>query len=248
MDQHSSAGRFQLIPVLDVAHGLVVRAYRGYRESYRPWVDSVWGCHAEPCWWLQRLDAENRFTHIYVADLDALEGGARQWDVLRHVACSRLRLWYEGALHDVQEVREVAHCLEQLALVEWHLVIGLETWQSPKELRHIGDYVSAERIVFSLDVRKGQPMANAAWDGDLGRIAEQVWECGVRRMILLDLDQVGTGCGNWSSPLVRRLLATNPDWKLFPGGGIRSEEDLIELDRLGCAGALVGTALHTGRI
>jgi uncharacterized protein related to proFAR isomerase len=44
---------------------------------------------------------------------------------------------------------------------------------------------------------------------------------------------------------VRRRL---PRLRLLAGGGIAGAEDLARLAAAGCDGALVATALHTGRI
>ncbi len=35
---------------------------------------------------------------------------------------------------------------------------------------------------------------------------------------------------------------------MFTGGGVRGIDDLQQLARIGCAGALVATAIHEGRL
>ena len=71
-----------VIPVLDVWRGQVVHAVRGERERYRP-VASALCASSEPAVVAQRLLDYSGARCLYVADLDALLGGAVQAEVLR---------------------------------------------------------------------------------------------------------------------------------------------------------------------
>src|SRR5437868_13909584 len=77
----------EIIPVLDLAQGVAVHARAGERARFQP-VRSVLSpdCAGDPLALIrgfrERLGAER----CYVADLDAIEGGAVQSTVLRRLA------------------------------------------------------------------------------------------------------------------------------------------------------------------
>ncbi len=67
-------------------------------------------------------------------------------------------------------------------------------------------------------------------------------------MLVLDLARVGTGQGTGTGQLLSRLRAAYPALELSVGGGISGIEELIAVQKAGAAAALVGSALHDGRI
>jgi phosphoribosylformimino-5-aminoimidazole carboxamide ribotide isomerase len=66
-------------------------------------------------------------------------------------------------------------------------------------------------------------------------------------VIVLDLARVGSGAGP-DLRLLERLRRTVPGVTLLAGGGVRGADDLDRLADVGCDGALVGTALLSGRL
>jgi phosphoribosylformimino-5-aminoimidazole carboxamide ribotide isomerase len=70
----------------------------------------------------------------------------------------------------------------------------------------------------------------------------------VRRLIVLDLAQVGTGTGTGTEELCRRLGEMYPDVEIIAGGGVRDEKDLDRLAQCGVKAALVASALHDGKV
>jgi phosphoribosylformimino-5-aminoimidazole carboxamide ribotide isomerase len=77
-------------------------------------------------------------------------------------------------------------------------------------------------------------------------VAVRFDSAGVSEILLLSLDRVGTAAGPDCSTLSRVLPRIAAP--VLVGGGIRSVEDIYLLRELGCAGVLIATALHTGRI
>ena len=69
---------------------------------------------------------------------------------------------------------------------------------------------------------------------------------GVSQMIVLDLLRVGSGEGVNVDFLKKVIAEVGID--VYVGGGVRDINDLVELKNLGVSGALVATALHTGKI
>jgi phosphoribosylformimino-5-aminoimidazole carboxamide ribotide isomerase len=111
--------------------------------------------------------------------------------------------------------------------------------------------IGADRTILSLDLVHGRPrMATPrAWKSDDPiEIAHQAIEQGARRLLLLDLARVGTGRGLGTSRLLSRIRTDHPEVQVSAGGGIAGIADVLELKVSGASAALVGTALHDGRI
>ncbi len=51
-----------------------------------------------------------------------------------------------------------------------------------------------------------------------------------------------------STELYQSLIISFPSLKLVASGGVSSLQDLEELDRIGCSGAIVGKAIYENRI
>ena len=69
---------------------------------------------------------------------------------------------------------------------------------------------------------------------------------GVSQIIVLDLARVGSGEGV-NLDFLKRVIA-EVGVEVYVGGGVRDINDLIELKELGVSGALIATALHSGKI
>ena len=67
----------QIIPVIDVRHGLAVRAVRGDRSNYRPIVTPL-SASADPVDVVRGYMRLFPFKALYVADLDGIEGRGRK--------------------------------------------------------------------------------------------------------------------------------------------------------------------------
>ena len=67
------------------------------------------------------------------------------------------------------------------------------------------------------------------------------------RLIVMNIERVGGDAGPDFDRL-RAIRAIAGAHAVFAAGGLRDGRDLAEFKALGCAGALVATALHDGRL
>ena|SRR5436190_1669904 len=110
--------------------------------------------------------------------------------------------------------------------------------------------IAADRLVFSLDLRNGEPVtAGEVW-GAVGvqGIVERVVQDGARQMIVLDLGRVGTRRGTGTVALCANLVRRHPGLSVYAGGGIRDQTDIEHLANAGVAGVLVSSAIHDGTL
>ncbi|MGH7580837.1 MAG: HisA/HisF-related TIM barrel protein [Gemmatimonadales bacterium] len=240
----------QLIPVIDLAHGVAVQARAGDRARYRP-AESILtpGVTGDPVALVQAYRDVLGARECYLADLDAIQGGALQHSLLRDLVRSAAPT---GLLVDAG-AGDVEAALELAALGSAGLIVGLETLGAFDRLDAIVAAAGPERVVFSLDLRLGRPVIHpanreAARAGDDAMaLAARAVAAGVAALLLLDVGRVGTG-GGVDLDLLAALRRRFPSERLLAGGGIGGRSDLHRLRDAGCDGVMLATAFHTGRI
>ena len=221
----------QIIPVIDLMGGLVVRARLGERGSYRP-IETPLSATARSTDVVAGLLRLHRFDTLYVADLDAISGHSPQEEMLAQLARQfpDLVLWVDNGVSDIDRAKT------WLAANKGSLVIGSESQQCTGLVRHLREN---PRVVLSLDFR------GDTFLGPRDLLAQpKLWP---HRLIVMTLARVGSGAG----PDLARLgtvLAVAGKREVYAAGGLRDAADLPPLQALGVKGMLVSTALHDGRL
>lgn len=233
----------RIIPVLDLMQGCVVRGVGGRRDEYRPIRSELLDGHApvEVAAAVRRRFGLNEF---YVADLDALRGGAPQGEVLRDLIAAGHELLVDAGVRDASSTAE----LRSSGISR--VVAAQESLPGRGALQDILAAMEAQCVVFSLDLLAGRLLgARGDWRSNepFARAAEAI-ECGIRSMIVLDLAGVGIGGGVPTLELCSRLRRHAPELEIITGGGVRHRDDLLRLRDAGVDGVLVASALHDGKI
>jgi phosphoribosylformimino-5-aminoimidazole carboxamide ribotide isomerase len=98
----------KLVPVIDLAGGTVVRAVRGERERYRPIVSRLSAGH-DPADIAIALANYCAADTLYIADLDAIRGGAVQQAALARIAGALpgCALWLDAGFRRVRDAAPV---------------------------------------------------------------------------------------------------------------------------------------------
>jgi len=216
-----------IIGVLDVRSGVALHAAGGRRAEYGP-LSSVLAPGSDPVVLARAMRDVLGLGEVYVADLDAITDGTPDLGLYHALAGEGLGLLVDCGMRETAPEGP------------WRVVAGLETLAGPEALR--------EGLVFSLDLRGGVPLAGPGWrEGPRAIVAEAVRR-GVRSVIVLDLARVGGGAGVGTEGLLAWMRAEYPGLEIIAGGGVSGVADLERLASLGIDGALVGSALHDGRL
>ncbi len=237
----------QIIPVLDLLGSQVVRGVAGRRDQYRP-LESRLVAGSDPLTVaaaIRRLLNRSGFDlrHLYVADLDAILSRQPNRSILRALSANGFSLLVDAG------IRRSADADPIFDLGVECVVAGLETLQGPTELAHLIERHGSGRILFSLDLHNGRPIAAAAWSiAEPFEITRCAIEAGCRQLIVLDIAGVGVGGGVSTLCLCEQIRQAFPGVTLFTGGGVRDIRDLRTLASAGIDGALVASALHDGSI
>lgn len=231
----------KVIPVIDILNGEVVHAVRGKRKEYQP-LQSVLTNSTNP---LEVACAfkEVGFTELYIADLDAIIDCSTNFEVFnRIVGKTGLSLMVDAGVTSIERAQKA------LSNGVSKLIIGTETLQSKKFVEQAANIFGSDRVVVSLDLKGDKILVKLGFDGcsDPICLLRDFKQMGVSQIIVLDLTRVGSGEGVNTDFLERVIAEVGVD--VYVGGGVRGIDDLLELRRLGVKGALVATALHSGKI
>lgn len=234
----------EVIGVIDLRGGAAVRARGGLREHYLP-VQIVAG---EP---IRAGDASALARHytgrfgldrLYVADLDAIEGRKAHTALLRRIAASA-PVWLDAGATTADDARRA------IEIGVERVIVGLETLPSFAALASICQGAGSDRVVFSLDLRGGKPIARVdvlAGQQPEALVREAV-RAGAASVIVLDLERVGAGAG-LDIDLLAGIASSVRGVDVYAGGGVRGPGDLARIARAGCRGALVASALLDGQL
>jgi phosphoribosylformimino-5-aminoimidazole carboxamide ribotide isomerase len=174
---------------------------------------------------------------LYVADLDAIQGGAAQVDVVRGLleAHASVVLWLDAGFAAPASFVRVRERLGPVA-ARLRPVYGSESLASAAALTQLAQDPGA---ILSLDSRLDRPMdPSGSWQ------RPQDWP---RTVIVMTLDRVGAGSGPDLATFAR-LRAQAPDRAWTGAGGVRNRQDLRAAADAGAAGWLVASALHDGTL
>lgn len=230
----------RILPVLDIQGGVVVRGVAGRRSEYRPVVSRLTNS-TRPEEVAEAFRQHFGLTQLYLADLEAIGGAQPARGLYDSLRARGFRLWVDAGIRQAADAE---------GLNVEAVVIGLETVRGPAVLEDLRHRFEADRIVFSLDLKDGQPLGDpVAWENaSSDEIAARVVGLGVQRLIVLDLARVGVGSGTGTEEICGRLTRRFPEVEVIAGGGVRNAADLCRLEQIGVRGALVASALHDGTL
>lgn len=217
----------QIIPVIDIRSGAVMRARAGARDSYRP-IASPLAATSSPVDVVTGFLTLHPFEKIYIADLDAIQGGG---DNRREIGALTERFPSLRFMVDAG----AAFC-DWRGAARVDCVIGSESLRDSESL-HAATH--APNVVLSLDFRDEVFMGPDALDE-----TPKLWPS---QVIVMTLTRVGVGAGP-DFARVSQIIERAGDRRVFAAGGVRDADDLERLEASGAAGALVATALHDGAL
>lgn len=238
----------EIIPVIDLMHGHVVRGIGGRRDEYQPIV-SKFTDSSRPLDVARAIRDRFGLERFYVADLDGLMGEIPHWETFGWLIADGFQLDIDMGVRELEQARRL------LRRGVARVILSLESFPDPRELPHWVTQLGPEKLLFSLDLKNGSPLiaessvaTGDAWPTDPLAIVDRVASSGITQFIVLDLAHVGSNTGIGTLDLCRRISVAHPHLSLISGGGIRSISDLKSLQSEPLAGILIASSLHDGRI
>ena len=235
-----------VIPVLDLMIGQVVWAKSGNRGCYSP-VHSPLTQSARPLDVAKAMFNQTGCDCLYLANIDSFAGATPISNVYDQLLEAGFSLWIDadwmGSLHCDERTDQILSLAQQDKV---NLIFSSETMSSWDEFSIIAGLAqSGANPIFSVDMRRGSVIAksdelSAASPLD---IVSRAIDAGVKSMILLDLESVGTYQGVSTESLITEVAEKFPQLQLISGGGVRNQEDAQRLLTAGCQHVLVASAI-----
>ncbi|MEW4489571.1 HisA/HisF-related TIM barrel protein [Thalassoglobus sp. JC818] len=232
----------QIVPVLDLMGGQVVRGIAGRRDEYKP-NQSCLVEGSEPLATARAFRERFGLTRVYVADLDAIAEAQPDFETIGELVESGFQISVDCGSVSLQ----TAERLRQFAVEE--IIVPLETLADWKALEQLLEVIPTTSLRFSLDLMNSDPMGVLGENNTTLEIVDRVSGFGLTKYIVLDLAAVGMNGGLQTLGVCQSILERNPQAKIWTGGGIRNWEEIEELQNAcDIDGLLVASALHDGQI
>ena len=231
----------KLIPVIDILEGKVVHAKGGKRKLYQPLKSSLFSS-SEPLDIVHKLEKIG-FNELYIADLDSIMKNQINFDLFENLrANSEIDLMVDAGITNKRQA------IQLLNRDINKIIIGTETLTHIKFLKNSINIFGKNRIILSLDLINNKVLnkLNPTFQNGPLAFLDSIRDFGLSQIIVLDLKRVGTSKGI-NTILVKKILREF-DLDIIVGGGIRNILELIQLEKLGIKGVLVGTALYSNLI
>ncbi len=235
-----------VIPVLDLIIGQVVWAKGGHRGCYAP-VHSSLTNSANPLDVARAIFNQTGCDCLYVANIDSFAGATPISPIYSELAKAGFSLWIDadwmGSLNCDERTEQILKLAEE---TDVRLIFSSETMTSFDEFSIIAGLVkSGAKPIFSLDMRNGEVISKSDKLTSVQPVEmiTAAWQAGVKDMILLDLESVGTYGGVSTIPMIEKTISLYPEARLISGGGVRDQADAQKLLTAGCQHVLVASAI-----
>ena len=241
-----------VIPVLDLMIGQIVLATGGNRHEYRP-VHSKLTHSSAPIDVAKAMFYQTGCDCLYLADIDSFAGAEPNWVVYDQLLDAGFGLWIDANWLCRQRCDKIAVKIKSRDRLK--VILSSETMSAATEFSRLGELKAAGITpIFSLD-KKGDSIITQP--GELSQaspleLVQRAYQQGVRDLIVLDIENVGTmqglACGEADlQPLLSEISHELTDLRIISGGGIRSADDAQRLMDAGCQHVLVASAIHECR-
>jgi phosphoribosylformimino-5-aminoimidazole carboxamide ribotide isomerase len=228
----------EIIPAIDIMHGKCVRLTQGDYAS-----EKIYNEHPLE---VARQFEDAGLKRLHLVDLDgAREGRVRNWNVLEAI-CGKtsLQIDFGGGIGTDKDLQIVFNSGALYAS------IGSIAVKNEALLREWLFVFGPEKFLLGADVRD-EKISITGWTIDtevrIYDFIENYLDAGIKQIFCTDIKLDGALKGP-SFELYKRITEKFPPLHFIASGGIRSLDDIYELEKTGCKGAILGKAIYEGLI
>jgi phosphoribosylformimino-5-aminoimidazole carboxamide ribotide isomerase len=225
----------RIFPAVDILGGKCVQLVQGKRESATEFGEPL-ACATR---WLD-LGADA----LHVVNLDGAFGSSlKNADLIKDlIRKTGVEIELGGG------IRSVGDAVNWLHTGVSRIIISTLATQNPESIRELADEFGSDRIMTGVDAKNGQ-IAVHGWQetaGDYLDWAQQFEAMGAGSLLYTNVDVEGLQQGVRFEP-VKRLIGqvTIP---VVVAGGVSARSDVAGLREAGAYGAVLGSALYSGKI
>ena len=227
----------RIIPAIDIIDGKCVRLSKGDYATAKVYVEN-------PLEMAKEIEASG-LKYLHLVDLDGAKAKKIvNLKVLEKLANkTNLEIDFGGGIKSSTDVQDAFNAGAAAITGGSIAVSNMELF-----LEWLHKY-GAEKIILGADCRNGM-IATQGWTEDstlpVMNFISDYEKRGIQKVICTDISKDGMLEGP-SVELYKNLMAQS-GIKLIASGGVSSMEDLVELKKIGCDGAIVGKAIYEGHV
>jgi len=225
----------RIFPAVDILEGRCVQLVQGKRESATVFGDPL-ACATR--WLDQGADA------LHVVNLDGAFGSSAKNAGLITDLVKKTGVEIELG-GGVRSLKDAAHWLNTGVS---RIIISTLATEKPESVRMLADEYGSERVMAGVDAKGGQ-IAVHGWQetaGDYLEWARRFEELGAGSLLYTNVDVEGLQQGVRFGPV--RHLINHVHIPVVVAGGVSSRLDIAGLRDAGAFGAVLGSALYSGKI
>jgi phosphoribosylformimino-5-aminoimidazole carboxamide ribotide isomerase len=228
----------EIIPAIDIMHGKAVRLTQGDYSSQK--------IYNEKPLEVARQFEDAGLKRLHLVDLDGAKAGSvKNWNVLETIAGkTSLIIDFGGGISAEKDLDIIFNSgasyatvgsiavKDEAVLLSWMLKWG------------------AGKFLLGADVRE-EKISITGWTVDTEHnvydFIDKYIKAGIQQIFCTDIKMDGAMKGP-SLELYDKILEKFPELHFIASGGIRSLDDIYQLEKSGCRGAIVGKAIYEGLI
>ena len=227
-----------IIPAIDIIQGKCVRLTKGDYAQKIVYNDN-------PVEVAKQFEGAG-IKRLHIVDLDGAKAGSIiNLKVLENVAAATdLVIDFGGGVKTIQDVSNIFNAGAAM------VTIGSLAVKQPALLEEWLMEFGTDRFLIGADVLDGK-IKISGWLEDGGiqifDFIGKMLSLGVTNIFCTDIAKDGVMEGP-SVELYKSILEQHPEINLIASGGVSKIDDILVLDALGCAGAIVGKAIYEGKV
>ena len=228
----------RIIPAIDIIDGKCVRLTKGDYSTQKIYSENPLDMA------LKFEDAGIKYLHL--VDLD----GAKAQKIVNYKtlelisAKTNLIIDFGGGIKSESDVKIAFNSGAK------QITIGSIAAQNPDVMKSWLQTYGSDKIILGADC-KNRKIATNGWlessDQDVISFIQEYEKTGAIYSIVTDIDKDGMLSGP-AFDLYEEILQSTQNLNLIASGGITTIEDVIQLQKLGCEGAIIGKAIYEGTI
>lgn len=228
----------EIIPAIDLIEGKCVRLKQGNFAQKKVYNENP-------------LEVAKQFENaglnrLHIVDLDGAKSGKlTNLKVLEKLAANtNLTIDFGGGIKSDADIKAVFDAGAKMAGIGSVAVKNAERFFAWLEK------YGSEHILLGADVR-GEKLAINGWQTEtelhILPFLKEYFAKGVKQVFATDISKDGLLEGA-ANELYETILSEIPALKLIASGGVAKISDIDELEKIGCAGVIVGKAIYEGKI
>lgn len=232
-----------IFPAIDLKNGQCVRLTQGDFETATIY-------EADPVLQAQKFVAAGA-SWLHMVDLDGAKAGEmQQFDLIAKVAeNTQLKIQVGGGIRNAAIIEKLLDAGVK------RVVIGSLAVQNQPLVQEWLQNFGPSSIVLAFDIRLNDAhtpeIMTHGWQSgskeSLWNILQVYAESGLKTIVCTDVGRDGMLSGT-NHALYSTIKEFWPDLDIIASGGVDGINDLLELSKLGLAGAITGKALYEGRL